>query len=72
MKPPVKKVVVYVVDFARNAIKMGRGAALRQILLIRTKVRSCIAAPTRCVPALPGGRLVTGACQGSSEGLCPI
>ena len=32
MKPPVKKVVVYVVDFARNAIKMGRKAALGQIL----------------------------------------
>ena len=32
MKPPVKKVVVYVVDFARNAIKMRRNAALRQIL----------------------------------------
>ena len=34
MKPPVKKVVVYVVDFARNAIKMGRNAALGQILRI--------------------------------------
>ena len=32
MKPPVKKGVVYVVDFARNAIKMGRNAALGQIL----------------------------------------
>ena len=34
MKPPVKKVGVYVVDFARNAIKMGRKAALRQILTV--------------------------------------
>ena len=35
MKPPVKKVGVYVVDFARNAIKMGRNAALGQIDLLR-------------------------------------
>ena len=32
MKPRVKKVGVHVVDFARNAIKMGRSAALGQIL----------------------------------------
>ena len=37
MKPPVKKVVVYVVDFARNAIKMGRGAALRQISILASE-----------------------------------
>ena len=37
MKPPVKKVGGYVVDFARNAIKMRRGAALRQILLMDTE-----------------------------------
>ena len=38
MKPPVKKVVVYVVDFARNAIKMGRYAALGQILAVARSV----------------------------------
>ena len=40
MKPPVKKVVVYVVDFARNAIKMGRGAALGQILWYHPPIRA--------------------------------
>ena len=34
MKPSVKKVVIYVVDLARNAIKMRRKAALGQILCI--------------------------------------
>ena len=40
MKPPVKKVGGYVVDLARDAIKMGRGAALGQILSAAGRVHA--------------------------------
>ena len=67
MKPPVKKVVVYVVDFARNAIKMGRGAALRQIRFAH-KVRIRFPLPKLRQPirkTSPGGAREGCAWQGA-------